>query len=45
MLHLIMCKWLCLFVLETRKEDGKPYPPSTLRCLLSGVNRILQSNI
>lgn len=30
--------------METRREDGTPYPPSTLRSLLSRVNRTLQSN-
>ena len=30
--------------METRREDGTPYPPSTLHSLLSGVNRTLQSN-
>ena len=37
-------KYLCLYVLETRKEDGSPYPPATLRSLLSGINRVLQAN-
>ena len=39
-----ICKYLQCFVLETRKEDGEPYPPASLRSLLSGLNRILQSN-
>jgi len=26
------------------KEDCKPYPPTSLRCLLSALNRILQDN-
>ena len=30
--------------METRREDGKPYPPSTIRVLVSGLNRILQAN-
>ena len=30
--------------METRKTDGSPYPPSTLRSLISGLNRVLQSN-
>ena len=42
--HVKVCKYLCLFVLETRKEDGSPYPPSTLRSLLSGLNCVLQQN-
>ena len=40
----LVCKWLCRFVIETRKTDGSPYPPSTLRSLISGLNRVLQSN-
>ena len=40
----IVCKYLCLYVLETRKEDGTQYPPSTLRVLVSGLNRVLQQN-
>ena len=31
-------------MLETRREDKKPYPPSTIRNLVSGLNRVLQSN-
>ena len=30
--------------METQREDGKPYPPASLRCLLSALNRILQDN-
>ena len=37
-------KWLCRFVLETRKTDGTRYPPATLRSLVSGLNRELQRN-
>ena len=40
----LVCKWLSSFVLETRKSDGSPYPPATLRSLVSGLNRVLQSN-
>ena len=39
----ILCKWLCRFILETRREDGKPYPPSTLRLLISGINCALKA--
>ena len=35
----ILCKWLLLFVAETRTTQGKPYPPSTLYALLSGLLR------
>lgn len=40
----LVCKWLCRFLLETRKTDGSLYPPSSLRSLICGLNRILQSN-
>ena len=40
----LVCKNLCRFVMETRREDGKPYPLASLRCLLSALNRILQDN-
>ena len=40
----LVCKWLCLYMMETRREDGQPYPPSTIRNLVSGLNRILQEN-
>ena len=39
-----LCMYMRLFVLEARKEDGQPYPPSTLRGLLSGLNRVLKQN-
>ena len=39
----LVCKWLCQFM-ETRKTGGSLYPPSSLRSLKCGVNRILQSN-
>lgn len=39
----LVCKWLCRYAMATRREDGTPYPP-TVRLLLSGVNRTLQSN-
>ena len=40
----LVCKWLCQFLMETRKTDGSLYPPSSLRSLICGVNRILQRN-
>lgn len=40
----LLCKWLCRYVMETRRTDGSHYPPATLRSLLSGVNRKLQEN-
>ena len=40
----VVCKWLCCFVQETRKEDGQPYPPRSLKQLLCGLKRIMDSN-
>ena len=42
--HERIVKYLCLYVLETRKEDGSRYPPATIRSFLSGINRVLQAN-
>ena len=39
-----LCKWLCRYVIETRRTDGLLYPSTTLRPLLSGVNHTLQKN-
>ena len=35
-----VCKYMRLFVLEARRTDGAPYPPSTICSLLSGINRV-----
>lgn len=40
----LVCKWLRRFVIVTRKTDGSAYLPSTLRSLVSGLNRMLQGN-
>ena len=40
----LVCKWLCRFIVETRKTNGSVYPPATLKSLVSGVNRVLQGN-
>ena len=39
----ILCKWLCCYVQETKKENGLPYPP-TLRSLLAALQRTMHSN-
>ena len=36
------CKWLCRFVSETRKADGKEYTPRSLQLLLAGLQRHLR---
>ena len=30
----LICKWLCRFLLETRKTDGSQYPPASLKSLV-----------
>ena len=40
----LVCENLCWFIIETQREGGNPYPPASLRCLLSALNRILQDN-
>ena len=35
----ILCKWMCCFVQEMRKENGENYPPSTLCQLLPAFQR------
>ena len=36
-----VCFVLRLFVMEVRKTNGENYPPSTIRNLLSGLNRVM----
>lgn len=40
----IVCKYMRYFVLEARTQDGKKYPPGTIRSILSGLNRILKDS-
>ena len=35
----ILCTWLSKYIAETRTKQGKPYPPSTLYQLLTGILR------
>ena len=37
-------QWLSKFVIETRRKDGKPYPPRTLYLLCVGLLRHLREN-
>ncbi len=39
-----LCRFLCLYVMETRQEDGSCYPPKTIYSLLCGLDRITRSN-
>ena len=36
-------KWLSIFIAETRKVNGEPYPPTTLQLLLSGLQRHMKA--
>ena len=40
----IVSKYLRYLVLEARTQDGEKYPPTTIRSLLSGLNRILRES-
>ena len=40
----LICKWLCRFTLETRQENGEPYPPKTIYLLLCGLYRVCKAN-
>ncbi|CAG2185089.1 unnamed protein product [Mytilus edulis] len=37
-------QWLSKFVIETRRKDGKPYPPNTLYLLCVGILRFHREN-
>ncbi|CAC5366649.1 unnamed protein product [Mytilus coruscus] len=37
-------QWLSKFAIETRRKDGKPYPPRTLYILCVGLLRCLREN-
>ena len=39
----LLNKWLSVFVVETRKQDGEPYSPKSLYLLLSGILRHMRS--
>ena len=34
----VLCHWLCIFVMEVRKESGDPYTPRSIVQLMSGLN-------
>ena len=39
-----VCKWLCRYIMETRQENGQPYPPKSLYSLLCGLYRHSRAN-
>ena len=40
----LVSKWMCTFVQETQKENGKAYPPSTIRALVAAFQRQMTEN-
>lgn len=34
--------WLSRFVVECRRDDGKPYPPNSLYNIMAGIQRFLR---
>ena len=40
---LVLNKWLCVFVAETRKQDGNRYSPKSLYQLLTGILRHMRN--
>ena len=38
-----MSSWLSMLVVEIRRKDGKPYPASTLKHILAGIQRHLRN--
>ena len=40
----VVSKWLCHFVMETRQENGEPYPPKSIYALLCGLHRVQKDN-
>ena len=39
----VLSHWLSRFAVETRMQSGMQYPPSTIYCLLAGVQRHMRS--
>eukprot|EP00058_Branchiostoma_floridae_P002244 XP_002587732.1 hypothetical protein BRAFLDRAFT_94635 [Branchiostoma floridae] len=44
-MHEEMNFWLMKFIFEVRRIDGKPYPPKTLYCLVSGLMRHFREDL
>ena len=40
----VLCHWLCIFIMEVRKESGDPYTPRSIVQLMSGLNRKISSD-
>ena len=38
-----LCHWLCVFVLEIRKDNGEEYTPRSMTQILSGLQRFINS--
>lgn len=39
----LLNKWLSLYILETRRADGKRFTAKSLECLLAGILRYMRS--
>ena len=39
-----ICRWLCKFFTEVRKDDGLEYCPRNLSCILGGLHRYIESH-
>ena len=39
----LLNQWLCIFVMETRAQNGENYPPKTLYALLTGLLRHMRA--
>ncbi len=39
----LLNKWLSLFVMEAKKQNGSPYPSKTIDLLLAGIRRHMKS--
>lgn len=40
----LLCKWLCVFASETRKEDGSQYTPRSIAQMFAGLQRYINTN-
>ena len=40
----LLNRWLCVFISETRAQNGEEYPSRTLYSILTGILRYMRSN-
>ena len=41
----VLDEWLAAFALEVRRADGKFYPGTTIKNILSAIHRVLKVNL